>query len=365
MFRVSASLADSIKDTTHVQAAEESFNFIKDGLLWENLMVPVNWSKPCDGAEVGFQDPKTTGIVIEAVSVLAKTAENATIEEQLIRNLTLASITGTNDQLEGPWVSDSGVIGAAISVFSCSTRTHTDTDDETPGEFVYSLLSAYQHLRLSTLRDVHTYLEKFISVQYNAILTQARLPNSNMYGKWTGPPATSFELQHQLSACYGLIAAIGLPEIPGLDTTTTSSLVSEPTNTDASDTPHGVNTGGIVGGVIGALGALVLLAVGLICWRRRRRTVVPQEASTAPFMLDAADVEPKSGGSKGRAVASSLHNPRVASLQEPSYREEHEPEPELLGVQHAVDDIGEEERHQDSGWRPGRRGLPPTYEDAL
>jgi hypothetical protein len=46
-------------------------------------MVPTNWSKACDGAQAGDQDPKATGIAIEGISVLAKTKENATVEEQL------------------------------------------------------------------------------------------------------------------------------------------------------------------------------------------------------------------------------------------------------------------------------------------
>ncbi len=164
---------------------------------------------------------------------------------------------------------------------------------------VRGLLVAYN--RNPTNKALRNYLKGFLAVQvrrglaftyssngsqYNAILDQATIAGSNIYvASWTGPPATTFQLDNQTVSLMGLLSSIYLVN----DTET-----SPTTNTTSSGNGGngGWNSGGsnnstssskvapIVGGIVGGLAFIVILAALIL--RRRRR--LEAQVLVVPFM---------------------------------------------------------------------------------
>ncbi|KAF7332920.1 Glycoside hydrolase family 76 protein [Mycena venus] len=119
---------------------------------------------------------------------------------------------------------------------------------------------------------LQSYIEAYLSVQFNAVLDLATTSGSNIYaGSWNGPPSSSFSPGNQTNAIQALISAINFPS----ETSSTVSPDPVPSgSTDQPPTPSPRKTskvGPIVGGTVGGLFLLAGGVLGVILVRRRTR----------------------------------------------------------------------------------------------
>ena len=132
-------------------------------------------------------------------------------------------------------------------------------------------------------------------MQYNAIVDQATIPGSNIYGPlWTGPPATTFLAENQTVSLMGLISSLYL----GNDTASPTSTVTTSTTASTTASSSGGKDGGsesftssskskvapVAGGVVGGV-VFILATAALVLHKRKKR----QQASNlhdapVPFM---------------------------------------------------------------------------------
>ncbi|EEB91830.1 hypothetical protein MPER_09748 [Moniliophthora perniciosa FA553] len=184
--------------------------------------------------------------------------------------------------------------------------------------FIGGLGEAYE--RLASSDNLKNYTASFLAVQYNAVLELATEGQSNVYsGDWSGPPQSAPDVSSQAAASEVLIAGIRLGPGPNgsftsTETsttaeieTTTSAVSSQPSNPTVKSTP----TGAIVGGVIGGVALIVVIALMSWIYRRRRR-----QNATAPLPFNAEQDNGNDGvrspvDSRGRK-----HQEAVSSLEQ-------------------------------------------------
>ena len=107
-------------------------------------------------------------------------------------------------------------------------------------------------------------------MQYNAIVDQATISGSNIYGAlWTGPPATTFLAENQTVSLMGLISSLYFGNATAISTSPSSSKVAP-----------------VAGGVVGGLAFVAILATAALILHKRKKR---QQASNlhdapVPFM---------------------------------------------------------------------------------
>ncbi|KAL0576830.1 hypothetical protein V5O48_005155 [Marasmius crinis-equi] len=105
-------------------------------------------------------------------------------------------------------------------------------------------------------------IEKYLAVQYNAILDLSTTNGSNVYSSdWMGPPPSTVDFLSQIQALGVLVPVIALPDTDG---------TPNPTPSFSLPSPKGKPVGGIVGGTVGGIIALAV-AVTLFFVRRHRK----------------------------------------------------------------------------------------------
>ncbi|KAL0066828.1 hypothetical protein AAF712_006231 [Marasmius tenuissimus] len=120
--------------------------------------------------------------------------------------------------------------------------------------------------------DLKSYLESYISTQYNAVIDLATSGGSNIYGQaYDGPSNAEFNLNSQAAAIGALLGGVLLG---GNETSPNTPLTTPPTTSPTtesnSSSPRSTPVGAIVGGVIGGLaGIAVILTLGLLYLRKR------------------------------------------------------------------------------------------------
>uniref|UniRef100_A0A0W0F4J2 Glycoside hydrolase family 76 protein n=1 Tax=Moniliophthora roreri TaxID=221103 RepID=A0A0W0F4J2_MONRR len=194
--------------------------------------------------------PYNAGLMMEGLAVLANVTRNTTIEEHLME---VINKTVPNRS----WQGVDGIIAA-------------DTSGELSGQYIIRGLAAIYNRSKSF--DLRKYIRNYIGVQYNAVLGNARMQGSSIYGaSWTGPPASTFSGEGQTNALVALVAAIPLrdevsptPTSGGPNPTATSINDKNPTNVKAI-------AGGVFGGVV-LLALLVGLALVVLRRRKQRQT---------------------------------------------------------------------------------------------
>ncbi|KAL0566007.1 hypothetical protein V5O48_016008 [Marasmius crinis-equi] len=104
-------------------------------------------------------------------------------------------------------------------------------------------------------------IEKYLAVQYNAILDMSTTNGSDIYSpKWIGPPPSTFDAGSQMNAIGVLVPVIAFPD----------ANFSVPTTNSTSSSSKGVPVKQIVGSVVG--GIITLAAViGLLLWRNCKK----------------------------------------------------------------------------------------------
>ncbi|ESK88138.1 endo- -alpha-mannosidase [Moniliophthora roreri MCA 2997] len=315
--KLSALLYELTSDRMLWEAAEASATFIKKHMIRGRVLY-VRWPQNCTNELVGSPDSdgSNSSLFIEGLAIQSSKWKNVSDSKEQLEGVEFNTRQGQ--------IKDDGTVDNEL--------------DTIPGKSIYSLFSVYQYLPSSS--DMKLYLEGFISVQ--------------------------------LSACYMLVAGIGLPEVSSTDVTS-SSLPGMPSHIERNAK---VPVGGIAGGAVGGV-ALVAIITGtcIVCMRRKRQT---QAFASAPFTLQVQDTHPVSydetapthwhvksrvtdrrNGNEAMASGNGLN--AISSSAQPALTLAQQGEPAQ-----SESDIGEPERHVDSGWRPHGRveGLPPAYLDA-
>ncbi|KAK7688576.1 hypothetical protein QCA50_008114 [Cerrena zonata] len=209
-----------------------------------------------------------TGLYLEALSVLGMATGNSTL-------IQLANQLAAN-AVKSPWVTSNGIIvEGSINV----TQDHSDMTYK--GILVRAL---YEHWNQSPRgSSIANLIESFLLVQYNAVLNDARAPNTSWYSpSWNGPPASQLLPWGQLAAIDILNAAIGLGLVDS--PTTSSSINSHPSgiSTQPMTSPSQKRpVGAIVGGTLGGFFFLAILGIIIVVVsrRRRRRIQTPKKDS--------------------------------------------------------------------------------------
>ncbi|KAI3605426.1 glycoside hydrolase family 76 protein [Moniliophthora roreri] len=248
--RATAYLAEATTNQTYIDLAIETETFYYYHLrnFQGAFLDGIDAATCTPGTEDAH--PYNAGLMMEGLAVLANVTRNTTIEEHLME---VINKTVPNRS----WQGVDGIIAA-------------DTSGELSGQYIIRGLAAIYNRSKSF--DLRKYIRNYIGVQYNAVLGNARMQGSSIYGaSWTGPPASTFSGEGQTNALVALVAAIPLrdevsptPTSGGPNPTATSINDKNPTNVKAI-------AGGVFGGVV-LLALLVGLALVVLRRRKQRQT---------------------------------------------------------------------------------------------
>ncbi|KAK1223760.1 hypothetical protein PQX77_013359 [Marasmius sp. AFHP31] len=277
---LSSLLEESTSNQTYLDYATSSFDFIRTQLLRTSQNLPDN--------SISLNSAETTNCTVAA--------------------------SGDSGNV-GAWIGALGVYrdGEGMitgSVVAALTNPSWHTNDEILRQagtlmgnvnLPRGLATLYERNKASNVR---TEIEKYLSVQYNAIIDQSTDPGSNIYNaNWTGPapdPSTKLDLDldAQIIAQQVLINAIRLSgESPNRGEPNPSSSHSSATKAIA---------GGVVGGVVGLLG--LVFAIWFCMRRKRRRNTANQEVETRGLEQSSPSIEPFTNYSSSSPREKSAHS---------------------------------------------------------
>ncbi|KAG7100256.1 hypothetical protein E1B28_002028 [Marasmius oreades] len=216
----------------------------------------------------------TTGDIIEGLAILTSVTNNASTRGQL-QDVIKSTVSF--------WQHQNQRLGGVLDLGPDYVWGYPTGDP-----FLVRGLSTAHRRNLTT--EIRDEVKSFIDIQYNALLNNATIPGTDVYGgSWIGPPQRNIIPVNQTYAAMVLVQAINPDPSPTTTTTTTSSSSSTPS------TKTGAIIGGIVGGVafIAILTGLVLL---LLCRRKRNRqgssilaasspSNPPSTSTVSPFVL--------------------------------------------------------------------------------
>ncbi|KAL0564532.1 hypothetical protein V5O48_017512, partial [Marasmius crinis-equi] len=160
----------------------------------------------------------------------------------------------------------------------------------------------YQRVQSSQMKSD---IEKYLAVQYNAILDLSTTNGTDIYSfDWTGPSLSTFDSSGQVTALGVLIPVIALPD--------TNSTPQNSIPSPAKKAP----VGGIVGGVVGGILVLAALIVLFVARRRRKKKTLSMTREFDDFgQTPDIHVEPFIGGD-------SPHLLPTRSGSSPSFKED-------------------------------------------
>ncbi|KAK7045840.1 hypothetical protein VNI00_007254 [Paramarasmius palmivorus] len=250
---LSGLLSDITSNATYWSAAQSTEDFIQRNMYpHPGTVEPIiisNCSKRFKDELLSTED---TAIVIQGLSIFEsiqrKRGDSGSDDTaKQLRQAVSAATTRV-----GSWIQEDGVMKPSA------------------GYTAHALGYTYEH---TPDTEMKSYIQSFLSVQYNSILDQARTPGGNEYGDWIGPPASFFDSSKQTSACQALIAAISLPEQSNVTNST-------------SDTPgksRRFNVGAIAGGVVAGVVLLVVILAIVVMLIRRRKRRFEESGISRPF----------------------------------------------------------------------------------
>ncbi|THU80574.1 hypothetical protein K435DRAFT_785372 [Dendrothele bispora CBS 962.96] len=233
---LSALLAEATSNQTYLSAASQSSDFILNHLTdASNILLDGLYANSCSNNGNPILS-YNSGLGIEGLAILSSQTNNSTMNQRL--NEILSTVI-----LSAPWLDSRGIV---------------ETSDDRPQYLMFALSTAYNRTQDN---DIKEFLGHFLSVQHNAILHQATVNGSNVYGKdWVGPPLVQVSPRSQTAALSVLVNAIALPDVVN----GTSNLPASP-NPDSSSSSKSSNLGPIIGGVVG--GVVFVLIICLALWR--------------------------------------------------------------------------------------------------
>ncbi|KAL0577215.1 hypothetical protein V5O48_004781 [Marasmius crinis-equi] len=307
---LSVSLAtDDPSNQTYMNTARELAQFILtvlyrgDGQFFD--YVNAQDGRDCErGRTHNIASEAASGVL--GLSLLGLATKNQSLLDSYLRSISAIGTTvGMEGGGHGPWHSQEGVLIAP----------NIDVPGN-PGTFTQHLLQSYFELAIGsdTPSDLKAYLQKYIGVQYNAVVDQAASQlDANIYGSsLQGPSGTRFNVTSQMVAITALLGGLSL---------SVNDSPRSPKPSDRNGTPIGVVIGGTTGGVVGILLA-VLLGYLYICRRRRiRRQTTHSERIVRPYspVMDVHAMTPikrtrgKLFTEKGSSVESASTSPPTES----------------------------------------------------
>ncbi|KAJ7174857.1 hypothetical protein C8R46DRAFT_1081918 [Mycena filopes] len=246
---LSALLAEATGDPLYLAAANQSAAFIHAQLynvqdVVQSFISASASDNPCFVTSNVNPLANESGIMIEGLAVLAAvTGSKDTLE---LLNELLVTVT-TN----AGWQRENGILSEG---------------DEGAGDSNVLRALGIVYRRNLTTPAMRQYVGDYIGVQFNAVVDLARSNGTDIYAdSWTGPPSANFSGRNQTDALGALVSAIYLGPADELE--------SSPTTPTGNPVPRRklVNVGAIVGGTIGGLLAVGLLAGLGLFWVRKRR----------------------------------------------------------------------------------------------
>ncbi|KAG7100237.1 hypothetical protein E1B28_002011 [Marasmius oreades] len=267
-FTLSALLGELTSNNTYTQYANRTLQFLKNFSYFPHSNGPQNEKSVfalenvndgfclSTGFPAWFPD---TGTIIEGLSILASSTNDTSIDGLLQDAINSSTVYRDSKQLDGV-IQLSGVPLGFPSGDAYLVR---------------GLATAYKRNQVHpTMRE---YVKEFITVQYNALLDNSTLEQSNIYvDPGTGPldriPQRSLSKSNQTYAAMVFVQAINpdnstSPGGNGKPPSGTGSGASSP------GTKNATKSGEIAGGVVGGLAFIGLLSglTACLCIRRRRR----------------------------------------------------------------------------------------------
>ncbi|KAL0567769.1 hypothetical protein V5O48_014228 [Marasmius crinis-equi] len=281
-FVLSALLAETTSNSTYLEAALQAQKFLvahlyntKSKIVLDQISAKKEDS--CSAPETS-SNSFNSGLMIEGTVILAS-MNKSTVGEDLV-----AGAVGNPD-----W-NDRDVI-LSIKEF------------DQGADLYFPRALAALHSRNSTPADVKSYAERYLVVQYNAIINNAAGQNNTYGSRWTGPPGAGFSRANQVVALSVLVPAISL-------------------QTSESTTPSQAHShaGAIAGGVVGGLFSLLLI-VGATLWfiRRKRattRNIHLEDMNPTPYPI----LESSSSYPQMRNLPTPFGGSKPPSKQDRNYR---------------------------------------------
>ncbi|KAJ7908484.1 hypothetical protein B0H13DRAFT_1455483, partial [Mycena leptocephala] len=187
---LSTLLAEATGEDMYLEAAKQSADFIRNHLYnAQNVVqdgISVRANDSCSLNYESFQEPYNSGLMIEGLAILYSITQNASVHD-MIEEILAAAIPYSG------WQGSNGIMNAGDSYFHNILPRALST--------VYA--------RNATTPNLQSYIEAYLSVQFNAIIDLARTSESSIYGgSWNGPPSSSFDPGNQTRAIQTLIGVI-------------------------------------------------------------------------------------------------------------------------------------------------------------
>ncbi|KAK7688633.1 hypothetical protein QCA50_008171 [Cerrena zonata] len=214
-----------------------------------------------------------TGLYLEGISVFANTTNDSALT-QLADQIALDSMKKSS-----LWTNVNGVITESRS---------NEWKDDIGHSFKAMLIRAlHEHWsRSEKTSEIAILIEKFLTVQHNAILNLARYPGTNLYTyTWVGPPAPTMLPSGQLAAMDVLSSSISFAANT-TDTNNTSSNISpSPTSQQQSSTSRKTSFGAIGGAVGGSLALILVIGILFMHLHNRRSAALTKALFHGPEPL--------------------------------------------------------------------------------
>ncbi|KAG7100241.1 hypothetical protein E1B28_002015 [Marasmius oreades] len=277
---LSAVLAEATSNATYIKAANQTLQFLKnfgyfprsDDPSDQKGILALDSDPPCHSNSYVQWYP-TTGDIIEGLSILASLQDDATTESFLQDAINSSTLYRNNQQ-------SNGVIHMTRMPFSLLAGDPF---------LVRGLGTAYRKNHIEP--GMREYIKDFINIQYNYLLDDAIIQQSNVYvdsGSGLRPPARNLSPINQTYAVMVFVQAIGSANDTGAGDPSSSSRPGTTGSGSGGGTTKAFTTGAIVGIVVGIVAFLALLSgfIACLCLRRRRRErKLPFIYQTSPFHL--------------------------------------------------------------------------------
>ncbi|KAI0789009.1 hypothetical protein BC629DRAFT_472632 [Irpex lacteus] len=277
---LSARLYEETKDTKYQEAAELSAEFIQNHLY--NGIIIEDTISLADCNLINLSITYNSGFPLDGYAVLASTNSSWTpFVNQLVSSVTPFST----------WTRGTSGINYEGS------DNPTDVNGMWPKSVLMRALWETWY-RSTNGSAVNTYIESYLTVQWNALVDLASVSGANIYSStWEGPKPTSKSSVAQMSVLDVLNAAVSFVPPASSNNSTSTSSGATPSQTGGSGSDNAVdhkksNTGAIVGGVVGGIAFLAVVLASSFFFCRRRKSQQAQydgpdilETAAAPYII--------------------------------------------------------------------------------
>ncbi|KAF5335606.1 hypothetical protein D9758_017259 [Tetrapyrgos nigripes] len=251
---ISSLLAEVTANNTYLDAAIASSEFILNQLGNSNSLIKDSLNiGPTDTCQAGQDYPYNSGLTIEGLAILDALQPDPDRLQKLYNIISAATIAD--------WHNKDGVI------VSNAPSGYGHPQQGGDSHLIRAMNEVYHRTNDSNLQS---YAEKYLSVQYNALLDFSTSEGTDIYGgQWTGPPSDQISGENQTVALSLLVNAISLTDAIQSPEPTFTTIPPGATLPASPPSSHSARTGAIIGGVIG--GVILVILTGLCFLRLRRK----------------------------------------------------------------------------------------------